>query len=46
MQIKFLVLIIYGFNHQIRFNSSGDFNMPVGKRDFNGAIRKNLLSGL
>jgi len=41
---KFLVLIIYGFNHQIRFNSSGDFNMPVGKRDFNGSIRKNLLS--
>lgn len=41
---KFLTLIIYGFNHQIRFNSSGEFNMPVGKRDFNGSIRKNLLS--
>ena len=41
---KFLVLIIYGFNHQIRFNSSGEFNMPVGKRDFNGSIRKNLLA--
>lgn len=40
---KFLVLIIYGFNHQIRFNSAGDFNMPVGKRDFNASIRKNLL---
>lgn len=41
---KFLVLIIYGFNHQIRFNSSGEFNMPVGKRDFNRSIRKNLLA--
>ena len=41
---KFLTLIIYGFNHQIRFNSSGEFNTPVGKRDFNSSIRKNLLS--
>ena len=41
---KFLILIIYGFNHQIRFNSAGEFNMPVGKRDFNGSIRKNLLA--
>lgn len=41
---KFLTLIIYGFNHQIRFNSAGEFNMPVGKRDFNGSIRKNLLA--
>ena len=41
---KFLTLIIYGFNHQIRFNSSGEFNTPVGKRDFNSSIRRNLLS--
>lgn len=41
---KFLVLIIYAFNHQIRFNNSGEFNMTVGKRDFNASIRKNLLS--
>ena len=41
---RFLVLIIYGFNHQIRFNGSGEFNMPVGKRDFNSSIRKNLLT--
>lgn len=40
----FLTLIIYGFNNQIRFNSNGDFNMPVGKRDFNNSIRKNLKS--
>ncbi len=41
---KFLTLIIYGFNHQIRFNNSGEFNVPVGKRDFNASIRKNLLA--
>jgi DNA adenine methylase len=39
----FLTLVIYSFNHQIRFNSSGEYNMPVGKRDFNSSIRKNLL---
>lgn len=40
----FLTLVIYGFNNQIRFNSNGQFNMPVGKRDFNNSIRKNLKS--
>ena len=35
-------LIIYSFNNQIRFNSKGEFNLPVGKRDFNSNIRKNL----
>lgn len=35
-------LIIYGFNNQIRFNRKGEFNLPVGKRDFNSSIRKNL----
>ena len=38
----FLTLVIYGFNNQIRFNNNGDFNMPVGKRDFNNSLRKNL----
>lgn len=37
-----LTLIIFSFNNQIRFNSKGEFNMPVGKRDFNNSIRKNL----
>jgi len=40
--LMLLTLIIYGFNNQIRFNSKGDFNMPVGKRDFNAKIRKNV----
>lgn len=38
----FLTLIIYGFNNQIRFNNNGEFNMPVGKRDLNNSLRKNL----
>jgi len=29
------LLLIYGFNHMIRFNSSGQFNLPVGNVDFN-----------
>ena len=29
------LLLIYGFNHMIRFNSSGEFNLPVGNVDFN-----------
>lgn len=37
-----LTLVIYKFNNQIRFNNNGEFNMPVGKRDFNNSLRKNL----
>lgn len=40
--IMFYTMLIYAFNNQIRFNSKGDFNMPVNKRDFNGTLRKNL----
>ena len=29
------LLLIYGFNHMIRFNASGKFNLPVGNVDFN-----------
>lgn len=39
-----LVLILYSFNNQIRFNSNGDYNLPVGKRDYNGSSRKNVLA--
>lgn len=38
----FLLLIIYSFNNQIRFNNKGEYNLPVGKRDFNGSLRKKL----
>lgn len=39
-----LVLILFSFNNQIRFNSNGDFNLPVGKRDYNGSSRKNVAA--
>ena len=42
--ILLYTLIVYSFNNQIRFNSKGDFNIPVGKRDFNENIKNNLLS--
>lgn len=40
--VMLYVLIVYAFNNQIRFNSSGDFNLPVGKRDFNSKMRGKL----
>lgn len=43
------ILIVYAFNNQIRFNSDGEFNLPVGKRDFNLRMKnklKNFLSAL
>lgn len=40
------VLIVYAFNNQIRFNSDGAFNLPVGKRDFNIRMQKKLKAFL
>lgn len=36
------LLIIFSFNNQLRFNSRGEFNLPVGKRDFNAKMRRKL----
>lgn len=36
------LLLIYGFNHMIRFNKSGKFNLPVGNVDFNKNVYKAL----
>lgn len=36
------VLIIHAFNNQIRFNSKGKYNLPVGKRDFNSDMQTKL----
>ena len=36
------VLIVYSFNNQIRFNSNGKFNLPVGKRDYNTKMQEKL----
>lgn len=38
----FFLLIVFGFNNQIRFNKNGEYNLPVGKRDFNLSIRTKL----
>lgn len=40
--IMLYVIIVYAFNNQIRFNSNGEFNLPVGKRDFNNKIQDKL----
>ncbi|NMB26992.1 MAG: DNA adenine methylase [Tissierellia bacterium] len=40
--IMFYTIIIYSFNNQIRFNSKGECNIPVGKRDFNKNLQQNL----
>lgn len=36
------LLIVYSFNNQIRFNRKGEFNLPVGKRDFNCKMQGKL----
>ena len=41
-ELLFLLLIFYSFNNQIRFNKKNEFNLPVGKRDFNSNLRKKL----
>lgn len=42
-QIAFYLLIVYGFNNQIRFNKKGFFNTPCGKRDFNKKMLNKLI---
>jgi adenine-specific DNA-methyltransferase len=42
--ITLYVLIVYAFNNQIRFNSKGEFNLPVGKRDFNTKMKSKLCA--
>jgi len=40
--LKLYILLIYGFNRMLRFNKSGDYNLPVGNVDFN----QNTLNAL
>lgn len=42
--IIFYVLIVFAFNNQIRFNKEGEYNLPVGKRDFNSNMQKKLTN--
>lgn len=43
--IELFVLICYGFNHQLRFNSRGEFNNPFGinRSSYNQQIENNLI---
>lgn len=40
---KLFTLIIYGFNHYLRFNGKDEFNIPVGKVDFVESLRKRTV---
>jgi DNA adenine methylase len=44
--LRLYTLLIYGFNHFLRFNSSGDFNLPVGNVDFNKNVYNALVGYL
>ena len=41
--LRFYVLLIYGFNRMIRFNQSGNYNLPVGNVDWNTFSEYNKL---
>ena len=41
---KLYLLLIYGFNHMIRFNSKNEFNLPVGNLDWNKNVTDALLN--
>ncbi len=40
--IMLYLLIVYSFNNQLRFNKKGEYNLPVGKRDFNKKMQNKL----
>lgn len=44
--ILLYLLLVYGFNHMIRYNSSGLFNLPVGNVDFNKNVYNALVAYL
>lgn len=37
------LLLVYGFNHMIRFNKKGEFNLPVGNVDWNKNVTNSLI---
>lgn len=41
--VAFYILIVFGFNNQIRFNKKGEYNLPAGKRDFNLNMERKLI---
>lgn len=42
--LRLYLLLIYGFNRMIRFNSLGEFNVPVGNVDFNQNVINSLMT--
>lgn len=41
--VRLYVLMAYGFNNDLRFNRQGEFNLPVGKTDFNKNNLKKIM---
>ena len=39
---RLYLLLIYGFNHMLRFNGKGQLNLPVGNVDFNQNVQDAL----
>lgn len=44
--LDLFLLMCHAFNHQVRFNGKGEYNMPFGKdrSEWNPSIRKNLIA--
>jgi len=42
--MQLYTIILYGFNQQIRFNGSHEFNNPVGMRWFNDKVLEKMIS--
>lgn len=42
--IYLYVLILYGFQQQIRFNSKYEFNNPIGESGYNDSIKEKIVS--
>lgn len=42
--ILMYTVIVFSFNNQIRYNSNGQYNLPVGKRDFNQRMKNKLIA--
>ena len=40
--IMLYVLLVYSFNNDLRFSKNGDFNLPIGKTDFNNVMASKL----
>lgn len=39
---RLYLLLVFGFNHMLRFNNKGEFNLPVGDVDYNNNVKNAL----